>query len=218
MVQSKLLLRYKDINHFFSKKINSSGDLSRLCKNEYSVSMEQVHSDKIKVIENSGLRSVYGCDAVITRRRNIFLTVRTADCLPVLIYDPLLKMIAAIHAGWKGIYKDIVTKCIKKMVMIGSNPKDLLVAMGPHIRVCCYNVPFERIEIFREKYSEGVRKKNSSWYLDLETVLKIKLKQMDIGMENIDIIPICTYCDRNYPSFRREGWKSLRQLSGIELK
>lgn len=218
MVQSKLLLKYKGIDHFFSKKINSSMDLLNPRRHKFSVSMEQVHSDKIKIIDHSGLRHVYGCDAVITRSRNILLTVRTADCLPVLIFDPILRIAAAVHAGWKGLYKGIVSKCIEKMVTLGSDPRNLLVATGPHIRVCCYHVPFARVKVFGGKDTKGVIKRNSFWYLDLETILKIELMQMDIRKNNTDIIPICTCCHRNYPSFRRDGRNSLRQVSGIELK
>lgn len=97
-------------------------------------------------------------DALLTNQPDILLSVRTADCLPLLVADAQRRVIAAIHAGWRGMLARIVEKTLGEMRRIyGSEPKDLRVAMGPSIRACCYPVGEEVLEAFRSQFAGGDR-------------------------------------------------------------
>ena len=95
-------------------------------------------------------------DALMTRESGVLLSVRAADCMPVLLADPRRRAVAAVHAGWRGALAGAVEKTVGEMVRIfGSRPDDLLAAVGPSIRACCYQVGDEVVSAFCGRYSEG---------------------------------------------------------------
>lgn len=95
-------------------------------------------------------------DALLTRQPGILLSVRTADCLPVLIVDPRGRAVAAVHAGWRGALERIVEKSVGEMRRaFDSRPPDLFAAIGPGIRVCCYEVGPEVVDAFRGRFSHS---------------------------------------------------------------
>ena len=104
--------------------------------------LNQIHSNKFFYIDkNSKLNNnKFEGDALITNRSNTPIGVLTADCAPILIFDKKKKMVAAIHAGWKGAYKDIVKKVIKFMIKKGCTPKSMTAAIGPCISLQNYEV------------------------------------------------------------------------------
>ena len=113
---------------------------------------KQVHSDIIHIVDSpdAALRG----DAFITATPGIAVAVATADCLPVLIADPENRVVAAVHAGWRGTLKRIVDKTVGEMrKSFGSDPTKLWVALGPSIHVCCYQVGPEVIEEFRSQFA-----------------------------------------------------------------
>ena len=112
---------------------------------------KQVHSGIIHVVESPDAK-LRG-DAFITATPGIAVAVATADCLPVLVADPEHRVVAAVHAGWRGTLKRIVEKTIGEMrKSFGSNPAKLLVALGPSIHACCYEVGPEVIEDYRSQF------------------------------------------------------------------
>ncbi|HLY63523.1 MAG TPA: peptidoglycan editing factor PgeF [Terriglobia bacterium] len=95
-------------------------------------------------------------DALLTRESGVLLSVRAADCMPVLLADPKRRAVAAIHAGWRGALAGVVEKTVGEMVRIfGSRPADLLAAVGPSIRACCYQVGDEVVNAFCGRYPNG---------------------------------------------------------------
>src|SRR4029077_6687824 len=116
------------------------------------VSLHQIHSDVVRIFESAPTKQCKG-DAIATTTRGLLLGVRTADCAPVLVVDPKKKVVAAIHAGWRGTLQRIVTKTIGQMQMeFGCNPKDLLAAIGPTIGGCCYESGPEVASPFAAKF------------------------------------------------------------------
>jgi len=96
-----------------------------------------------------------GGDALLTREPGILLSVRTADCLPILITDPRRRAVAAVHAGWRGALERVVEKSVGEMRRaFDSRPQDLLAAIGPGIRVCCYEVGPEVVDAFRGRFAD----------------------------------------------------------------
>ena len=95
-------------------------------------------------------------DALLTNEPGVLLSVRGADCLPVLLADTRRRVVAAIHAGWRGALGGIVEKAVGEMVQIfGSQPRDLTAAIGPSIRSCCYEVGEEVVSAFCGRYRNG---------------------------------------------------------------
>ena len=233
MIKSKKLSKIKTVKHGFfnkkggiSKKIykslncgpGSSDNPSNIEKNLQIVKkkikstakniflLHQVHSNKFVYInEKSKFKSRPKVDAVITNQNNIPIGVLTADCVPILIYDDKEKFIAAIHAGWKGAYKDIVGKVIKFMIKKGSDPSNITAAIGPAISVKNYEVK----EDFKRKFIKKDKKNNKFFkikykklYFDLPNYVKSCLFKNKI--KNIETINIDTFdIDNNFFSARR---------------
>jgi len=104
------------------------------------IPLRQVHSDAIQVVDAAPPHPLSG-DALITATPGLMLAVQTADCIPILLADPRRRVVAAVHAGWRGTMKRIVEKTIGRMRMIfGTRPEYVIAAMGPGIRQCCFEV------------------------------------------------------------------------------
>ncbi len=174
---------------------------------ENLIYMEQTHSDNIQIIQHSAHNKIKNCDAIITNKSNIPLLVMVADCIPIMMYDPVQSVIAAVHAGRNGTFKNIAVKTILKMQQVfNTNPKDVLIGFGASIHVCCYEVGKDLVDItiknFGKKYIQTQDKKR---YLDLQTLNYDQLLQIGVNSKNIEISPVCSCCDKNYFSYRREG-------------
>src|SRR6202011_5799370 len=116
------------------------------------VSLHQIHSDVVRRFDSPPARQSKG-DAIATKTPGLLLGVRTADCAPVLVVDPQKRVVAAIHAGWRGTLQRIVTKAIGQMQMqFGCRPQDLLAAIGPAIGGCCYEVGAEVAAAFTTQF------------------------------------------------------------------
>jgi len=116
------------------------------------VPLRQFHSDVIHVIDSAPAETLRG-DALITRTPGLLLAVQTADCIPILLADPKSRVVAAIHAGWRGTLKRIAEKTIGRMRMLfGSRPESIIAALGPGIGRCCYEVGPEVVKEFASQF------------------------------------------------------------------
>lgn len=105
------------------------------------VTASLVHGNTIAIVETRDAGTVIpDADALITKSKNIFLSITVADCLPIFYFDPVQQVIALAHAGWRGVLSEIAEKVVRKMTELGSNPVDILVGIGPHICVEHYDV------------------------------------------------------------------------------
>lgn len=166
--------------------------------------LNQTHSDKVTVIDKKENYDL-DADAMITNRANVVLAIVLADCNGVFIYDKENDVIAAIHAGRKGIFKNIIGKTISKMkIDFDSKGRDLVVCVSPSIRVCCYEVGDDVINIVKKLgYHSAIVYKDDKTYLDLIHIIKDELNKHNILEENIEIHPDCTCCTNDYYSYRR---------------
>ena len=169
------------------------------------VSSGIIHSNNVAIISNSDKgKIVKGNDGLITNIKNICLTVTVSDCLPIFIYDEKKEIIGIAHASWKCIVKNIVHNMIEKFKnQYHSNPKDLKVFIGPHIKKCHFEIKEDILDKF-SKYQEFIIKKNSRYFIDLEEIIKKQLVSLGLNNENIKISSECTYCNKEYFSFRRD--------------
>lgn len=174
---------------------------------ENLIYMDQTHSANITVIEHTAYNKIENCDALITDQKNIPLMVMVADCIPVMLYDPAKKVIAAIHAGRNGTFLKIVPKTVAKMQeRFESDPKDILAALGPSIHPCCYEVGKDLADITLKNFGKSyITEKEGKHYLDLQKMNFDQLQESGLKAEHIEISSICTACTPDYFSYRREG-------------
>lgn len=208
------------------------------------VTLKQFHSDVIHVFDAAPSTSCSG-DAAITNRPGLLLAVQTADCVPILLADTKKRAIAAIHAGWRGTLARIVTKTIGAMHMhFGSNPRDLLAAIGPCIGPCCYEVGTEVATQFLSQFSDspsyfdelrtGDEPNPLQWlnmappghqpppknvFLDLRKANRSQLLSAGLRPQNIHVIDLCTACRPDlFFSYRKQGSRTGRLMAAIALR
>jgi len=186
----------------------------------------QTHSDHIRVVEEKRTQgwesqddAIEDCDALITDLDEVVLTILTADCVPILLYDPVHRVVASIHAGWRGTKAKIVQKTISIMSRrFGSNPSDIVAGIAPSIGVCCYEVGYDVAEHF-DKYPDAVVGRGDRYMLDLPLINKKQLIAAGLLERSIEMSDTCTSCsvDR-YFSYRKESGCSGRFMSMIAMK
>jgi len=234
LIKSKKLSQFRDINHAFYNRVTGESlriyrDLNcwrssfdnkdeklkilkiKRKKNKSNLNkivlLNQIHSNKFYYIDkNSKLNNKkFEADALITNKSNIPIGILTADCAPILIFDKKNKMIAAIHAGWKGAYKGIVKKVIQFMIMKGSSTKNITAVIGPCISLKNYEVKQDFIKKFIKKdpktkvFFKKIRDKN---YFSLNKYITYQLKSLNI--KKIEVINKDTFdIKNNFFSARR---------------
>ncbi|WP_331774507.1 peptidoglycan editing factor PgeF [Sulfurospirillum sp. 1612] len=176
--------------------------LSQKIACENLVFMEQVHGDSISIVRDVSSPKIRRCDALITNLPDVALCVMVADCIPVLLHDSHTQAIAAIHAGRNGVAKKIVNKTIQAMQeTYGSSPEDIQVFLGPAIGSCCYEVK-EDVTAGFEGY---VRHHEGRIYLDIMQKCLDDMCEGGVSAQHINNAQICTCCEENYFSYRRDG-------------
>ena len=193
----------KRINIYENLKIVKS-KINKDCKN--IILLNQIHSNKfIYINKNYMKKRKFKADAIITNQKKLPIGILTADCVPILICDKKKNIIAAIHAGWKGAYKNILIKVVKFMLKKDCHIKDIHVAIGPCISQKNYNVKEDFFKKFIKKDKKNIKffkKRKNLLYFDLPGYIKSQLKIMKIS--NIDHINIDTFeYKNNYFSARR---------------
>lgn len=176
-------------------------------KKDALIYMKQVHSDTLHVVSDEDFKTPPTCDALITNKPNTPLMVMVADCSPILFYDEAQKVIAAVHAGRAGAFKNIVKKTVDSFIYdFNSKAKELHVSIGASIGVCCYEVGAEIYDETIEKgfeYALQIREK--SFFLDINKILKSQLLSCGILEENIEFSNDCSCCNTStYFSYRAE--------------
>lgn len=178
-------------------------------KKENLVLMEQVHGKKIKIVGTADQgKIILAVDGLITKSRGVVLGVNMADCLPILFYDPVAKLVGIAHAGWQGVLKKLPQKMVDSLVKIGALPENILVGIGPHIGDCCYNVEKERIKMFTTVFGllSGMIKKKGKYFLDLVAPTRIQLINSGLAEKNLIISDVCTSCqNKEFFSHRKDS-------------
>jgi len=171
------------------------------------VLLNQIHSNKFHYINNNSKlhNSKLEGDALVTDMKNIPIAILTADCAPILMYDENNNMIAAIHAGWRGAYKDIIMKVVKFMIKKGCTPQNITAAIGPCISENNYQVRQDFIKKFIKKdkknkvFFKKIKGKN---YFKLNKYIYFQLRGLNI--KKIDVINKDTFnAKNNFFSARR---------------
>lgn len=159
------------------------------------VSAEIVHKNKVAVVSKKDTgKIIRGVDGLITGTgdKGVYLSITSADCLPVFLFDPQKKVVGMIHAGWRSLANNILSNTIEKMKSLGSIPKNILAGIGPAICQKHYEVGSEVAEKF-ENYPQTIKRDDDKIYLDIKEIAKLQLSELGIRRENIEISPKCTF-------------------------
>jgi hypothetical protein len=193
----------------------------------------QVHQANVVVADENTPRGAWAdpgkeienTDAFITNQKNICIVVKVADCVPILIYDPVRHIAAAIHAGWRGTVKSVTSNTIQLLIdQFGSDPETLLAGIGPSIGPCCYKIGEEVEKAVKDKWgsnhqflvklSGGIGKS-----FDLWSANHFELVRRGVKPENIETASVCTYCNSDqYFSARASDGNTGRFCAGIMLR
>jgi len=204
------------------------------------LTMNQVHGSNVLTIDKpvndisfTGLSKI-SADAIITNQCGIAIGVLTADCVPILLLDPVKKVIGIVHAGWRGTVKGVVQKAIDAMVkQFDTDKQTILAAIGPSIGPCCYKVDEVVIKelgvLAPDKgirgqgsgfgVAEFIKKQDNTWKLDLKKANFVQM--LDIGLleKNIAVEDFCTSCRNDiFFSYRKDGKVTGRQLNFVMMK
>jgi polyphenol oxidase len=214
------------------------------------ITLRQIHSTLTRRVgrEHATDRALLAGDAIMTNEPGVILGIQTADCIPILIADRRRKAVAAFHAGWRGTLRRIVENGVGRMRMeFGSEPADLVAAIGPGIGQCCYSVGEEVVHEFRSQFryseelfceisdSDPVKEKypmlflsarapghsamGPSVHLDLIEANRRQLLEAGLGASSISVVGECTRCHTDrYFSHRGEHGFAGRMLSVIAIR
>jgi len=192
----------KNLN-FVCKKID--------CKKESLITLNQIHSSNVIFFNNSSnVKNKLSGDAIISKVKNIGIGILTADCAPILLYDPEKKIIGCIHSGWKGAFNGIIKNTIEKFKQLNSNLNGLVVAVGPCIKKESYEVKNDFYNKFIAQSLNNkcffVKKNNDKYYFDLRGFINNEISSL--GVKNIENIEKDTFSENDsFYSYRRSCLK-----------
>ena len=175
----------------------------------------QVHSNIHNYVSETAF--FRGSDGLYTDRKNLFLAVNVADCIPVFMYDSVNHIVAAIHSGWKGTHQKIVSLTLNTLTnKFGTNPQNVYVYVGPGISFKNFEVGKEVFDLFEDDFKEV---REGKYFVDLKKDITVKLLNQGVKKENLQVSKYCSYGDSDkFHSFRRDKEKSGRMLGIIGIK
>ena len=177
------------------------------CKDELLITLNQTHSNKVVYFdEESSIKNKLPGDAIVTKIKNVGIGILTADCAPILLYDPQKKIIGCIHSGWRGALNGVIRNTIKKFNELNSNNNDLIAVVGPCINKKNYEVKTDFFEKFisQDKNNENFFKKLSSekYVFDLRGFINKEI--YDLNIQNVENIEMDTFSQQEFfYSYRR---------------
>lgn len=216
--------------------INSYKSIAKQLSCDYInfVKPNQNHTDVVKIINNKinkdlpdfNLKEYDETDGLITSKNNMFLSTTNADCILMLLFDPIKKVVANIHSGWKGTLNTISVKAVQKMIKdFDCNPEDIICCICPSIRKCHFEVDKDVMELFYNKFKylnnidEIIKQNKQKWNIDTVLINQIILENIGLKKENIIDSKICSVCNSDIiHSYRVEKEKYKLETAIIGLK
>jgi YfiH family protein len=186
----------------------------------HGTEIQEIETEYFQLSDYQKNDYLFGVDALFTTLPNICIGVTTADCVPLLFFDPEIKVVAAAHAGWRGTCGRIAEKTVRAMIeKYNCNPANILVTIGPSISQQVYEVGMEVVENFESAgfdIGELVSIRDTRIFFDLWAANRQSLLAVGVLSQNIETAGICTYSEHErFFSARKFGLKSGRILSGI---
>ncbi|MCD4721952.1 MAG: peptidoglycan editing factor PgeF [Desulfobacula sp.] len=174
--------------------------------------LNQMHGDVIKVLKKDDNdlsesfqpgKEIYTADGIVTDMKDVFLVIQVADCQAVMLYDPQKKVIANIHSGWQGSVKNIIGKCVDKMILeFGCQTEDIIAGISPSLGPCCSEFVNYKDEIPQSLWKYKIKDKD---YFDFWKMSSDQLIYKGVKKGHIENMKICTKCNTDiFYSFRGE--------------
>jgi polyphenol oxidase len=194
---------------------------------------DQTHSGNVTIVtedmkgrgSHERADSIPDCDGLVTNVPGICLMTMMADCVPVLMYDPVKNVIGISHAGWRGIIRKVTKNTVARMIKeFGSKPEDIIVGIGPSIGPCCYEIGEDVEKAVKDAFDKTnqlllKKGKKDKKHLDLWKANIDQLNCVGIPLENIEMSKICTSCSKDiYFSSRMGIGITGRFAAGIMIK
>jgi len=177
----------------------------------------QQHGSEVVLCDELSPEAAHRADAFVATREAIPVLVGTADCVPVLLASEDGRIVASIHAGWKGVLAEVIPRTITAMRTVsGTRPESVRAAIGPHIRACCFEVGDDVASRFRREHVVERHARDGKLYVDLSAAAVCQLEDSGIAMKNIDVSSMCTVCRRDLLfSHRASGGTTGRTVAMI---
>ena len=219
-------IRYADFLFFFGKKPATLEKIKTLFPNLKLQSIKQVHGAHV-IRPDETFSNETEADGVISKEPGVALCISTADCLPILMGSPNDKMAVALHAGWRGLEAEIVSKTVGQLVSLGINPQNFSVFVGPHITASNFEVGYDVAQRLDATFAKVRFDSKDSVVLnhpevgkrrvDLDKLTLAQLKIVGIKPSHVKVIEADTIDNQEYHSFRRDGASAGRQISFVAL-
>ncbi len=194
-----------------------------LIKPDQLVFPRQTHTNCVADITAIPDDEIKETDALVTDKAGICLCVQTADCVPILLFDPVKNVIGAVHAGWRGTVKKIAEIAVQKMTTnYGTSPKNIIAAIGPSISSEIYEVGDEVVDEVTKAISNSERTlfktDTGKYHFNLWEANRLILMETGIQPKNIEVLGECSFTEtEKYFSARKEGIETGRMVSGIMI-
>jgi len=176
---------------------------------------EQVHGDRVAIVRQPG--TIPACDGLITDQKDLFLTIQTADCFPVFLFEPKRQVAAIVHSGWRGTAKNITGKTINLIKeKLDGRAQNLIASIGPGVQQSCYQVDRPVAAAFKAQFlrADGTE----HFLLDVQGAILAQLKAAGVPERQIQCDRTCTHCAAPlYYSYRRDGLNSGRMMGVIGI-
>lgn len=181
--------------------------------------LRQTHSDVVVTVPDGATGVLGEGDALLTTAPGVWIGIRTADCAPLILADPVRRAVAVVHAGWRGAVNGIALRAVERLtVETGSRPQDLIAAIGPAIGHCCLELGPEVTPQFAPWWPER-QDLGDRVYIDLPSTIQRQLESAGLMTENVQKLSFCTRCDAaQYHSYRRDGAAAGRMVTAARIR
>lgn len=186
--------------------------------------VHQVHSNAVLVLNDEkdfGRVTTKDADGIIYRKirsNPVTLSVRTADCVPIMLEDRKHQIAGIVHSGWKGTWANVLETAVRKMLALGSRQVDICAVIGPAIGSCCYSIDERREKIFSDQYQDSIEKREGKTKFNLVKSVFTQLTASGISPDSIDWKFFCTQCQEDlFSSYRRDGKGVANMISYITI-
>lgn len=213
---------------FFGKKEANIDNIKKKYSQFSFIKLKQTHSDIVLYSEinnkNEHQIDLHEGDAHFTKSNQVAICIATADCTPIFIYDQEKKIVAGIHAGWRGVANGITSTTIKKISSHGSNLNNLIAYIGPHIQRLSFEVEQPVRDIILKSINYDLKSNlenifetfhDDKYLVDLSHILKKQMTDIGLNLSNIFELGLDTKTDQRFHSYRRDKENSGRQISFI---
>lgn len=162
------------------------------------------HGTNVAYVEDASLKIIPDVDVLVSDKKDLFLSVTIADCIPIFFYESEKNIIALAHAGWRGVAGEIIKKAASSILERGGAIANIHAALGPGIGACHFGVRDDAAREF-QYFPECIEKRNGELFIDLKAVIKKQCDILGIKREAVSDIEECTFCQpEKYFSFRRD--------------